>query len=77
MFETGSSLFLRRMAGTPEYRDRSNRRSPLRRVRICRERRGSCDRRSPLSPLYSGRFNLAIRPFEPTTQVSASVVRSP
>ena len=30
----------------------------------------------PLSPLLSGRFNLAIRPFEPATQVSASVVRS-
>ena len=30
----------------------------------------------PLSPLFSGRFNLAIRPFEPATQVSASVVRS-
>jgi hypothetical protein len=26
--------------------------------------------------LYSGRFNLTIRPFEPATQVSASVVRS-
>jgi len=30
----------------------------------------------PLSPLLSGRFNLAIRPFEPATQISASVVRS-
>jgi DNA-binding transcriptional LysR family regulator len=30
----------------------------------------------PLSPLFSGRFKLAIRPFEPATQVSASVVRS-
>jgi len=30
----------------------------------------------PLSPLYSGRFNLAIRPIEPAAQVSASVVRS-
>ncbi|MDQ8732360.1 LysR family transcriptional regulator [Bradyrhizobium sp. LHD-71] len=30
----------------------------------------------PLSPVFSGRFNLAIRPFEPATQVSASVVRS-
>jgi DNA-binding transcriptional LysR family regulator len=30
----------------------------------------------PLSPLCSGRFKLAIRPFEPATQVSASVVRS-
>jgi hypothetical protein len=30
----------------------------------------------PLLPLFSGRFNLAIRPFEPATQVSPSVVRS-
>jgi len=30
----------------------------------------------PLSPLFSGHFRLAIRPFEPATQVSASVVRS-
>jgi len=30
----------------------------------------------PLSPLFIRRFNLAIQPFEPATQVSASLVRS-
>jgi DNA-binding transcriptional LysR family regulator len=29
-----------------------------------------------VDPLLSGRFNLAIRPFDPATQISASVVRS-
>jgi DNA-binding transcriptional LysR family regulator len=30
----------------------------------------------PLSPLFSGHYNLAVRAFEPACQVSASVVRS-
>ena len=30
----------------------------------------------PLSPLFSGHYNLAVRAFEPACQVSASVVHS-
>ena len=44
----------------------------MRTCRVAWELRSSI----PLSPLFIGRFNLAIQPFEPATQVSASVARS-